>query len=297
MSDSCESFKAHDNPRFSILVPAYNAEATLAETVASVRKQTFDDWELVIVDDGSADSTFSLASDTSVSDARIRVIHQANRGTGGAYNTAVREARADLLVMLSADDLLLPDHLAAMDEHIRSNPEASVFTCDGYFQYEDGRRTLQDLDDRWRDSGAATLVDLCSACFFGIGAVFKREVFDSVGGFCENLYAEDYRFWLLALAHGYRHNYLDVPLSVHRRSSTQKSAHAVLMRQADIAALREIIASGLLSPESLEAAQRSISRHLRVIRVRTMLSLMLGEHLAARIIAAARGGYARGRRQ
>jgi len=283
-------------PRFSVLVPAYNAEATLAKTVGSVREQTFSDWELVVVDDGSTDSTSALAADLAAADPRIRVVTQANRGTGGAYNTAVRSSRADLLVMLSADDLLLPEHLACMDAYVRVNPGASVFTCDGYFKYEDGRLIPQDLNERWRGSSGCTLADLCAACFFGIGGVFRREVFDTVGGFREDFYAEDYLFWLLALAHGYRHRYLDTPLAVHRRYSAQKSADTVRMRKADVRTLQELIASGLLSADTLHVARANIARLERLIWVRTALTSVLGERLVARLIAVTRGRYPGGRR-
>ena len=277
------------SPRFSILVPAYNAESTLAETVASVLAQTFSDWELVIVDDGSTDGARALAEHLAATDHRIRVVSQANRGTGGAYNTAVREARADLLVMLSADDLLLPGHLAEFDRFISANPDAAVFTSDGYFEYEDGRREPQDLNDGWRGSPECGLTDLLGACFFGIGAAFRREVFDAVGGFREDLYAEDYLFWLLALAHGYRHRYLDVPLAVHRRSSVQKSAGALKVRETDVRVIEEVVASGLLSEAQLAAARSSLARLRRNIRIRKTAGAILGPERAERVIRRARG--------
>lgn len=291
MSDYYPEDALDAKPRFSVLVPAYNAEATLAETVASVREQTFSGWELVIVDDGSTDFTFKLATDLATADSRIRVVTQANCGTGGAYNTAVRSARADLLVMLSADDLLLSEHLARMDEHVRTNSGASIFTCDGYFKYEDDRLIPQNLNDRWRGSGECTLADLCEACLFGIGGVFRREVFDTVGGFREDLYAEDYLFWLLALAHGYRHRFLDERLAVHRRYSAQKSADTVRMRKADVRTLQELIASGLLSADVLQVARTRVTRLERLIWLRTVLTSVLGESLTERLIAAARGRY------
>ena len=152
------------------------------------------------------------------------MVSQQNRGSGGAYNTAVRSARGDLLVMLSADDLLLPDHLATFDACIRRNPGASVFTSDGWYDYDDGRREAAHPQARWSDPAGCTLEELLQACFYGVGAVYRRAVFDAVGGFREGTYAEDYLFWLLALAHGFRHRHIDRPLSVHRRSTAQKSA-------------------------------------------------------------------------
>jgi glycosyltransferase involved in cell wall biosynthesis len=273
-----------DVPRFSVTIPAYDAEPTLEETVSSVRAQTFDDWELVIVDDGSTDGTRALAERLAAGDERIRVISQENRGSGGAYNTAVRQARSDLLVMLSADDLLLPEHLETFDSFITANPDAGVYTCDGFIEYEDGRREPQDLNDGWRGAGECTLADLLGACFFGIGAVYRREVYDAVGGFREDIYAEDYLFWLLALAHGYRHRFLGLQLAVHRRSSTQKSANAIRMRQTDALVISEVIASGLLEGEDLAAARRVLARHRRTIVVRKVASRVLGPTITERLI-------------
>ncbi len=273
-----------DTPRFSVTIPAYNAEATLAETVASVQAQTYPDWELVIVDDGSTDGTRALAESFAVADRRVRVISQENRGSGGAYNTAVRNAHADLLVMLSADDLLLPGHLAAVDAFIAENPDAAIFTVGGWYEYEDGFRELQHLHEAWASQAGASMADLLSACFFGIGAVYRREVFDAVGGFREDIYAEDYLFWLLALAHGYQHRYLDQPLAVHRRTARQKSADALRMRQADASAVAEVVGSGLLGEEDLAAAYRIARGLRRNIAIRRVAGAILGQRLATRLL-------------
>lgn len=286
-----------ETPRFSVTVPAYNAEATLAETIESVQAQTFPNWELVICNDGSTDATLLLAERFASDDPRIHVVSQENRGSGGAYNTAVRNARSDLIVMLSADDLLSPEHLSHFDAFIREHPDASVFTCDGHFQYEDGRREAQDLNDGWRPAPECQLTDLLSACFYGIGAVYRRDVFEVVGGFREDIYAEDYLFWLLALAHGFRHRYLDRPLSVHRRNSFQKSADALRMREADVRTLQLVIESGLLSPGQRSVAARTVRRLKRNLRIRRMLARALGQSLSARLIAWSRALRAGGRRQ
>lgn len=278
-----------DAPRFSILVPAYNAESTLAETIESVRAQTFSDWELIIVDDGSTDGTLALARRYAADDARIRVVSQENRGSGGAYNTAVREANADLLVMLSADDLLLPEHLAAIDALVRENPDASVFTCDGFYEYDDGTRERVLPHARWADPERCSLEELLRECFYGVGAVFRRHVFEAVGGFREDMYAEDYLFWLLALARRFEHRHLDHPLSVHRRGSAQKSADALRMRETDVRVVEEVVASGLLPETELAAARRSLARLRRNIRIRKVAGAILGPEHTERLIRRLRG--------
>jgi glycosyltransferase involved in cell wall biosynthesis len=278
-----------DAPRFSVIIPAYNASATLAETVASVRAQTYADWELVIVDDGSTDDTLALAESFAAADARIRVVTQANRGSGGAYNTGVREARADLLVMLSADDLLLSGHFAAMDTLIEAHPDAAAFTCNGFYEYPDGTRETADPQVAWADPAHCTLEELLHACWYGVGAVFRRPVFDTVGGFREDIYAEDYLFWLLALARGFGHRHTVEPLSVHRRNDEQKSARALAMREADAFAIREVLASGLLDASARAAAETSLARIGRTLRTRRLMYRLIGSSATERIIARVRG--------
>jgi glycosyltransferase involved in cell wall biosynthesis len=273
-----------DAPRFSVTVPAYNAETTLAETIESVQAQTFGDWELVIVDDGSTDGTRALAERFAAANPRIRVVSQENRGSGGAYNTAVRNARADLLVMLSADDLLLPDHLAEFDAFISMHPDASIFSSTGYYEYEDDARELSDLHTKWSDPARCEMRDLLRACFFGIGAVYRRDVFDAVGGFQEDIYAEDYPFWLMAFARGFNHRYLDRPLAVHRRNSMQKSADALRVREADLRAVKELVATGLLGPDDLAVAKRTVTRLQANILVRKTSAAVLGNEATSRLI-------------
>ncbi len=275
-------------PRFSVTIPAYNAEATLAETLDSVQAQTFKDFEVVICDDGSTDTTLALARGYALEDPRITVVSQENRGSGGAYNTAVRAASSQLIVMLSADDLLLPGHLREMDRFISEHPEAGICTCDGYYQYEDGTRERANSNARWSDPSGATLSDLMVACFYGIGAVYRKEVFDKVGGFREDIYAEDYPFWLMALATGFTHRHLDVPLSVHRRNSEQKSADALRVRRADVAAIQHVIDSGLLDEKQHAVATAQQARLRRGIRMRASLTWLLGQQRAERLIARTR---------
>lgn len=271
-------------PHFSVLIPAYNAEATLAQSVESVIAQTFSDWEIVIVDDGSTDSTKSIAERFASNDARIRLISQTNRGSGGAYNTGVLNARADLMVMLSADDLLLPTHLEEFAVFIQANPGAAIFTCDGFYEYPDGSREQVKPQVAWTDANTCSLTDLLSSCFFGVGAVYHREVFTSVGGFKEDMYAEDYLFWLMASAHGFMHRFLDRPLAVHRRLAEQKSDNALLMRRTDLEAIEQVIDTGLLGPKELEVAQKSVKRLRRNIRTRRTLSSVMGSKLTEQLI-------------
>lgn len=110
------------NKLVSVITPAYNAERFLQETIESVLSQTYENWEMIIVDDGSTDSTYSLAESWSGKDSRIRVIKcQKNGGQARAWNIAIAAAKGRYLAFLDADDLWeenkLEEQLAFMNEN------------------------------------------------------------------------------------------------------------------------------------------------------------------------------------
>jgi len=255
-------------PRFSIVIPAYNAETTLAETLDAVLTQGFQDWECVVVDDGSIDGTRTLAELYAERDPRIRVLTQQNRGTGGAYNSGVRTATGEWIVLCSADDLLLPDHLQTMDEYISMRGELDILTCNGYLLHSDGTRELRYADDRDRDEHPWSLEDLFIGCFFSVGACYRRNMFDAIGGYSEEIYGEDYDFWLRALGHSFTAVYIPRALAIHRFGGIQKSSAYERVLHSDIASISGAVAAGGLTPSQLAEAERAIrSRKLQLVRL------------------------------
>lgn len=100
--------------RFSIIVPVYNAEAYLSRAVASVQGQTGDDWELLLIDDGSADSSAALIREYAAKDSRIRGFYQENRGQLRARRCGIDHARGEYVLFLDSDDALTPDCLSVL---------------------------------------------------------------------------------------------------------------------------------------------------------------------------------------
>ena len=148
-------------PRFSILVPAYNATATLPETLDAVHAQEFDDWECVIVDDGSTDATPSIVESYCARDRRYRLISQRNAGAAGAYRAAAAAAGSELLVICAADDLLLPAHLRVMDELATRNPEYEIYSCNGeYLLQSTGERRTVYTSPEWQVERSLTFGDV-----------------------------------------------------------------------------------------------------------------------------------------
>lgn len=115
-------------PKFSIIVPVYNAEKYIGMALDSVLAQTYSDWECICVDDGSKDSSGSILDEYATKDSRIKVIHQSNAGEGPARNTGLEVASGEWVTCLDADDLYAPDRLAEMLRLIvKENPSLVRF--------------------------------------------------------------------------------------------------------------------------------------------------------------------------
>jgi hypothetical protein len=115
---------AHTHPLVSVVIPAYNSAHFLKGSIPSVLAQSWVDFELIVVDDGSTDDTVACVE--SFRDERIRLVSQANRGLAGARNSGIRAARGSYLAFLDADDLWHPDKLARHVAHLRSRPAVGV---------------------------------------------------------------------------------------------------------------------------------------------------------------------------
>jgi glycosyltransferase involved in cell wall biosynthesis len=124
-------------PKASIIVPAFNVAKTLPQTLTSLLSQTFEDFEIIVVDDGSIDDTAQIARAFGA-DARVKLILQRNRGLAGARNTGIAEACGEYIGFCDADDLWQPKKLASHVAHLESKPDvglsfsgSELIDCDG----------------------------------------------------------------------------------------------------------------------------------------------------------------------
>ena len=171
-----------DNPLVSVIIPAFNAEKYLSVCLDSVLAQTFNDWELIIADDGSTDKTGSISDDYASKDGRIQVIHTAKSGVSAARNACIERARGKYLAFIDADDRMTPDYLYELVEHAEDSG-ADITQCSFFFVDEAGK-TTPDPDSV--DAGYAEHVDIIKAYFEGSqgfirtsvwAKLFRREVF------------------------------------------------------------------------------------------------------------------------
>jgi GT2 family glycosyltransferase len=200
----------------SIITPAWNAGGCIAETVASVRAQTWSDWEWLIVDDGSTDNMVEVIGSAAAGDPRIRLLQQSNAGPSAARNHAMREARGEWFAFLDSDDGWEPDFLTRQLAVFHKHPETDLVTATainrgGPF---DGQPTrpfhigypLLSLDEMIRDETAVFIM-----------TVFRRRVFEAIGGLDETQWtSEDYDFWLRAAQAGFVFRRNPEPLGWYR---------------------------------------------------------------------------------
>lgn len=131
----------------SVMMPAYNAEAYIAEAIDSVLKQTYEQWELLVINDGSKDKTGEIAN--RYRDGRIKVIHQENGGEASARNTALANMRGEFLAFLDSDDAFLPDHLEKTAVYLQNHADKDAVYTDGIYMTSAGQR-LEPLSSQRR---------------------------------------------------------------------------------------------------------------------------------------------------
>ena len=195
--------RAAVTPTVSVIMPAYNAERYLETAVESVLRQTFTDFELLIVDDGSADGTVAVARRYADRDPRVRVLQQRNAGPGPARNTAFRAAAGRFFAFLDSDDEWDDTFLAEQLAVLAMRPDVDVVV--GNARNRGGPRDGQPSRPLRRDGVPITLAEiLADETSLFIMAVFRREVIEAVGGFdTELLTNEEYEMWIRAALAGF----------------------------------------------------------------------------------------------
>lgn len=237
-------------PRFSILTPAYNAAATVGPAIESALAQTEPDWELVVVDDGSTDDTAARV-EPYLSDARIRLVRQENRGLSGARNTAIATSRGGCVALLDADDLLMPDYLATMGDALDGDTAAGFAYTDAWLLDDRSRRIARRTvmaarrPPVWEALDArAALRKLIECNFVYVSATVRRDALDRVGHFDTSLQAlEDVDLWLRLTAAGYRGVRAPGVHAIYRRRPGSLSSSEQRMLRADARVLRKVAAS------------------------------------------------------
>ena len=174
-------------PKVSVIIPCYNDGDFLQETLDSLREQSFIDYEIIVVNDGSTDEV-TIALLRSIAQSNTKVFHTKNMGVSAARNKGITEASGEYILPLDADDTIGADYLERAVNVLEARPEvAAVYFERVLFGEHQGTDQLPDYDPK------ALLIDNCM-----YAALFRKADWKSVGGFSESMVYgwEDWDFWI-----------------------------------------------------------------------------------------------------
>jgi glycosyltransferase involved in cell wall biosynthesis len=187
-------------PPLSVLMPCFNAARTLQEALDSLKAQSFTDFEIIAVDDGSTDDTAAILQAEAQEDARLRVFRLPHSGIVHALNAGLDACRASLVARMDADDISYPDRFGKQVQLLDSQPETGVAGClvegfppaqvrEGFRIYIDWLNSLVNPEDIRREIFVESPLAHPSV-------MFRRDLVLEAGGYQEHGWPEDYDLWL-----------------------------------------------------------------------------------------------------
>ena len=250
-------------PAVSVIIPTYNRASFLKEAIASVRSQTFRDYELLVIDDGSTDRTSALLEEYGDS---IIVIKQDNRGVSAARNTGLAHSRANLIALLDSDDLWLSDKLEYQVSFMKNHPELMI--CQTNETWFRNGQHLKQLSKHLKRSGDlfAQSLELCAISPSAV--MMRRALFEQVGIFDERMPAcEDYDLWLRVTAH-YQVGLVEAPLVIKRGGHEDQLSHTVWgLDRFRIKAIAKLLEQVPLTPEKRRQALANLEERCRIFAI------------------------------
>ncbi len=197
-------------PRVSVVLPVFNAVATVARAIGSIRAQTWTDWELVVVDDGSMDGTREGVRVLARDDARVRVIEREHAGVVVAANAGAAAARGEFIARMDADDVSAPERLAAQVAFLEAEENRDVGVVGSLVEFGGDRAANAGyaLHVDWLNS-LVTPAEIARGRFTeqplaNPSVLWRRGLEERYGGFRDGNFPEDYELWLRWLDAGVR---------------------------------------------------------------------------------------------
>ncbi len=244
-------------PSVSVIIPTFNAAVFLPQAVLSVLQQTFQDFEIIIVDDGSTDNTHEICERFPVS--KVRTIYQQNMGSPAARNSGIRATNAKYIAFLDADDWYLPDKLALQVQALESQPQLGLVTG-GWATVNEAGETVR-LDRPWMVYPQIDAHLLFYECPLVVHSVLvRRSWLEQVSFFDASLkFVEDWDLWLRLVLAGCKMAWNEALVCTRRMHPQNKSRDAIKTKAGILATLEKAFASPL--PPDLAVEKERILAH------------------------------------
>ena len=248
-------------PKVSVVIPTYDRIETLPRSLDSVINQTFSDWELIVVDDGSTDGTDEMILRDYPA---VRLHRQENSGVSAARNAGVALTSGEWIAFLDSDDAWLPEKLEWQLSALANEPELRLSHTDEIW-IRNGKRVNQPKEYA-KSGGGIYLRCLPLCCICPSSVLLRRDLFDEIGGFDEILpVCEDYDLWLRITAREPVH-YLDEALvRKYGGHEDQLSTTTWGMDRYRIRALENILSEEILSPKDQLLTKETLIKKLRIL--------------------------------
>jgi len=229
-------------PKVSVIIPAYNAMAFLPSTLKSISEQTFTDYEVIVVNDGSSDGIENWI--TQNAEPKIKLISQQNQGAAGAKNTGLTHAQGEYIAFLDADDLWEKTKLEKQVRILEDNPEVGlVYTWVGSIDEHGRPRPKVRINNVQGDVWEKLLEHNIVEC--GSVALVRRQCYEHVGWFDQSLpssYGEDWDMWLRISVH-YLFKVIQEPLVSYRAHSNNLSKNWTVMEKSHSIIIEKVFQS------------------------------------------------------
>jgi glycosyl transferase family 2 len=273
-------------PTFSVLIPVYNAAATVVEAIDSALGQTRPPHEIVLCDDGSTDELDRALGPYL---DRIVLVRQGNRGGAAALNAAARRASGEFVVLLDADDAYLPERLEALTELAVARPDLDILTTDAFYVADErvvgmfNGPANRFAADRQRET-------ILERCFIIVPAVRRSRLLDA-GGWDESLaIGYDWDCWLRLILGGSQAGSVDEPLVKYRLHDSSLSARRLDSLQERLKILERAASQPGLTASERERVEASLETHRRTASLAEAQAAMRCDRTdaRARLLAVAR---------
>lgn len=254
-----EDFEMKENEKVSVIIPTYNRGWIVGEAIDSVLEQTYGNFELVVVDDGSEDDTSSVLRDYG---DRIRVVRQNNMGVSAARNRGIGETSGKYIALLDSDDLWTLRKLEKQMAFFRARPDALICQTQETW-IRNGQRV--NPKNRHKKPSGGIFVPSLSLCLVSPSAVmFKRRLIEEIGFFDESLPAcEDYDFWL-RVSLKYPVYLIDEELIVKRGGHEDQLSRNPMLDKYRIYSIKKLLDRGALKGGRKSAAVSKLREKCRI---------------------------------
>jgi len=189
-----------DKPQITVLTIVYNGELHIQEAIDSIRKQTYTDFEYIVVDNNSTDDTPEILEYYAKRDKRIRVITETKQGILFARNAGLQQAKGDWVAVLDADDVALPDRLERQFDFVKQNPSV-VLVGSGCFMINEAGRLMKEYRYPPDYKSLVDRLEQHQAFFPHSSAFYNRQIVAEIGGY-RFPHAEDYDLWFRLSEYG-----------------------------------------------------------------------------------------------